>query len=123
MNGSREYARVLLRKAREDVDICARLIQEPPLSAWGIGFHAQQAVEKLIKAVLCLHDVIYPRTHNIVMLLELLRSKGISLPPDAQSLAQLTPFGIAFRYEDLDSNVSAEFDGRAVIVWAQNTMA
>ena len=34
------------------------------------------------------------------MLIELLRLHAISLPPDADDLARLTPFGVALRYDD-----------------------
>lgn len=34
------------------------------------------------------------------MLVELLRLHAINLPPDAEDLARLTPFGVALRYDD-----------------------
>lgn len=65
-----------------------------------LGFHAQQAVEKALKAVLSAAGQAYPRTHNLVMLLELLRVAQLDLPPDADSFCQLTPYGVLLRYED-----------------------
>lgn|GEM_PF-220556 len=64
-----------------------------------LGFHAQQAVEKALKAVLSGAGQAYPRTHNLVMLLELLRTVEIEAPPDADSFAHLTPYGVVLRYE------------------------
>jgi HEPN domain-containing protein len=67
----------------------------------GVGFQAEQAVEKSIKAVLSNAGIAYPRTHNLVMLIELLRQAKQPLPPNADNLAQLVPYGVALRYEDM----------------------
>jgi HEPN domain-containing protein len=44
--------------------------------------------------------VVYPRTHNLATLVELLRENATELPPDGEALAQLIPLGVAMRYED-----------------------
>ena len=66
---------------------------------WVIGFHAQQAVEKSLKAVLSGAGQVYPRTHNLVMLAQLLDEARIPMPPDAEEFGALTPFGVVLRYE------------------------
>lgn len=66
-----------------------------------LGFHAQQAVEKSVKAVLANNDVSYERTHNIAYLLTLLDSADIPPPENADSLVELTPWAAGFRYTDL----------------------
>lgn len=42
------------------------------------GFHAQQAVEKTLKAWLTLLECEYPSTHDISLLLHLLENRGVS---------------------------------------------
>lgn len=54
-----------------------RLIDIPEVVDETLGFHAQQAVEKLIKAVLVRNGVAYDRTHNIAYLLTLLDGAGV----------------------------------------------
>ena len=49
---SAELARLLLRKAKQDQYAMNRLLDDPSAPDEVIGFHAQQAVEKMIKAVL-----------------------------------------------------------------------
>jgi HEPN domain-containing protein len=100
MNESRDLARVLLEKAKGDCYVVGRLKDDANAPAWTVGFHAQQSVEKAMKAVLCVHGAGYPRTHNIAMLLGLLRGKGVPDPPEADGLTELTPFVGGFRYED-----------------------
>ena len=78
-----------------------RLLEDADAPFWVLGFHAQQAVEKALKAVLSGAGQAYPRTHNLVMLVELLRGAGVELPPDADALGDLTPYGVVLRYEDM----------------------
>ena len=52
MNPSLEEARVLLRKAEGDSRAAEQLAKSPSQALWIVGFHAQQAVEKALKAVL-----------------------------------------------------------------------
>ena len=100
MNRSREYARILMQKAREDEWVLKRLIDAPEAPGCGIAFHAQQAVEKATKAVLASRSIEYPHTHNLARILDMLDEGGLGLPPDAAELPCLTPFGAVLRYDD-----------------------
>ncbi|MDP1609719.1 MAG: HEPN domain-containing protein [Sulfuritalea sp.] len=100
MNSHIDYADALLGKARDDAYVVRCMSADASAPDWIIGFHAQQAVEKAIKSALTRHEVEFPRTHNLSMLIELLRRHGIAAPPDADDLARLTPFGVALRYDD-----------------------
>ena len=77
MNSALEHARALLARVRDDLYVVRRLGAEADAPGWVLGFHAQQGVEKALKAVLSEIGVEYPRTHNLVMLLELLRAAGV----------------------------------------------
>jgi len=77
-----EHALALLARARDDRYVVRHLGTELDAPSWVLGFHAQQAVEKALKAVLSGAGLAYPRTHNLVMLSELLRTSAIALPPD-----------------------------------------
>ncbi len=100
MNSSTDYAAALLGKARDDGYVARCMSADAAAPNWVIGFHAQQAVEKSIKSVLTRHEIEFPRTHNLSMLIELLRLHAITPPPDADDLARLTPFGVTLRYDD-----------------------
>ncbi len=86
-------------------------------------FHAQQAVEKAIKAVLVSRGIAFPRSHNVGILLELLPS---SIQRDAvfNEAAALTDYAVSSRYpgeaEDvtLDELAKAIAIAEAVCVWA-----
>lgn len=81
---------VWLGKARQDILALTALRDEPGIEAEILGFHAQQAAEKLLKAVLCALGVALPRTHRLSDLIDLLRprapnpaSPGRNTVPDA----------------------------------------
>jgi HEPN domain-containing protein len=62
------------------------------------GFHAQQSVEKALKAVLAHASVVFRRTHDIAELLDLIEDSNIDLPPHARYLDELTPYAVEMRY-------------------------
>jgi HEPN domain-containing protein len=96
---SAELARLLLQKAKQDQYAMNRLLDDPAAPDEVIGFHAQQAVEKMIKAVLALHGVDYRRTHQLEELADILDDSGISYPPELSEAVALTPFAVEFRYD------------------------
>ncbi len=53
-------AQLMLRKAAED-----RTAIGFDLPASIFGFHAQQAIEKLLKALIAFRGATYPRTHDL----------------------------------------------------------
>lgn len=67
-----------------------------------IGFHAQQAVEKCLKAILSLHRISFRKTHDLGELLDLLGDSGKPVPPHAEELDFLNPFAVTFRYDLID---------------------
>jgi uncharacterized protein (DUF697 family) len=49
-----DQAQLLQRKAAQDIAVLRKLINDPTINTETLGFHAQQAAEKLIKALLAL---------------------------------------------------------------------
>jgi HEPN domain-containing protein len=107
---SRELAELLLRKAAEDEFTLGKLIPDPASPDEVIGFHAQQAIEKMLKAALALGAVRIRRTHSLTGLLDLLRQNNFSLPDEFSKLWRLTPFAAVFRYDELPDELEQTFD-------------
>jgi len=63
-----------------------------------IGFHAQQAAEKAIKAVLLTYDLDFPLTHDIDDLLTIARKSGLSVSMQIRQAGSLTPYAVEGRY-------------------------
>ena len=113
-------ARALLRMAERDRLTVNLLLQhtEAPLSS--VCFHAQQYLEKVIKAVLVSNGVIFRRTHDLGELAELLVRQGIEPPLPTEQLEQLNPFAVAIRYEDVEITL---IDVRAIEEMLKKTRA
>ncbi len=79
-------------KGMRDIDIFSEEI---------FGFHAQQAIEKSLKAWLALLGKEYPLTHDISVLLELLRTSGEDVEMWWE-LVEYNAFAVRFRYESVD---------------------
>ena len=65
-----------------------------------IGFHAQQAVEKAVKAALVLHGVEFPRSHDLDFLLARAEGRGLGVPDRIEDAAWLTPWAAQLRYDE-----------------------
>src|ERR1700761_6298179 len=62
-------------------------------------FHAQQAIEKLLKALIAAHGELFPFTHDLQLLIDQLEKLGEILPTFAAPLAGFTKFGVIVRYD------------------------
>ena len=63
-----------------------------------LGFHAQQAVEKLLKALIASHGSTFAWTHELESLEVELTALGETLPVVPFPLLSLQPYAVAFRY-------------------------
>ena len=97
-----EQARRLLRMARKDLKAMNALAAPDAYEPETFGFHAQQAVEKTLKAWLAFRNVSYAPTHNLRYLLDALQQSGCDVS-DLWRLLELGPFAVQFRYEAYDS--------------------
>lgn len=101
-----EYARNLLTMARKDFDALRGMVSNPLFADEIFGFHAQQAIEKSLKAWLALLFVEFPLTHDISRLLALLEEVGAEGVDGYWGLVEFNMFAVQARYEsglmDLD---------------------
>ena len=98
MKPQREEAEQLLAAAQRDRTGFRILRRDAESPAEIVLFHAQQAAEKLIKAVCSLNGVAYRRTHDLVELNDMAARNGIAVPIDRELLVRLGPYGVEFRY-------------------------
>lgn len=108
---------VLIRKARQDELVLERLLGDRDVDDDTLGFHAQQAAEKLLKAALAVRKLDYPRTHNLGVLIDLLGKAGVLLPAELADIDRLTPFGTVFRYDEVLPHSTQ--DRSRWLVWIQ----
>lgn len=61
-------------------------------------FHAQQAAEKALKAVLTCHQVVFPKIHDLMRLLDMSVLLFPALDAYRESLSELSDYAIDVRY-------------------------
>jgi HEPN domain-containing protein len=123
-----DLAALLSRKAGNDATAAREFADNSEISDEIIGFHAQQAVEKWLKAVMASLGLPQQRTHDIDRLSTVLEENGVRLPVARPRLAELTDFAVPLRYQDL---LDAEpLDRRATVAlvdevgkWAADLIA
>lgn len=87
-----------------------------------VCFHAQQAAEKALKAVLLSRDIAFPYTHDIKGLLKIAEVSALVIPPAVQQAAQLTPYAVETRYPGFEFQISSA-DVEEALQIAENTLA
>jgi HEPN domain-containing protein len=116
----------LLRQwvARSDDDLrMAQLaLNSIPPVAWGAAFHAQQAVEKLLKALLTFHKVEFEKVHSIDYLFDLLEAVEPGTGALRPAATGLTDYAVGARYP-LPRHDPTESDAREAIEIAKEVRA
>lgn len=101
-------------KAGADLEACEHLLDGSSVLGGIIAFHAQQAVEKYMKAALTWRQVEFPKTHDLGDLLTLLAVEDASLRDDLWDTVVLTDYGVEVRYPGDLPDVSPEEAREAV---------
>lgn len=122
-----EVAEGLGRLAQIELDTAENLAPNPEMDDRPVGFHAQQAVEKAIKAALTLKGVDFPKTHDLEYLIELAGRHSIAIESEVKSASWLTPWAAEFRYDDapietLDRKRTTAV-AKAAVAWCQELIA
>jgi HEPN domain-containing protein len=89
-----------LAKARNDLESARCLLGDPKPIADTACFHCQQAVEKLLKAVLILHEEEPPRVHALDVLFDAAGKLEGSLTEHRLACVWLTAYAVETRYPD-----------------------
>lgn len=94
----RALVRRWLSKARTDLTLASVILERgPDMDPWVCCFHAQQAAEKALKAVLVAQGVEPPFIHNLVAL-QALMPRDLELGTPVAALADLSASARGTRY-------------------------
>jgi HEPN domain-containing protein len=94
-------ARAILAMANKDLRALKGMADAEAFDDEIFGFHAQQAIEKSLKAWAAILGREYPLTHDISALLDLLESSGQDVER-YWDLVEYNVFAVRFRYESLE---------------------
>ena len=96
-----------------------KLTEDCPLTT--VCFHAQQGVEKYIKALLVFKSIEFPRIHDIGELVQLLPA-GVGFPLSAEEQQRLTDYAVVNRYPGEWEPLERE-EGEEAVVMARKVRA
>lgn len=91
-------ARVLIEAAERDISALRGMHDADVFADEIFGFHVQQAAEKLFKAWLALLGEVYPLTHDLDLLLDLLQKRE-SDTASFRNLVEFVLYAVQFRYD------------------------
>lgn len=122
-----EEAQRFLRLAKRDQAAFAALLSATAVDPAVACFHAQQAAEKALKAVMCLNGLEFRRTHDLEALAGMLRDVDVGPTVNAYDLRCLTPYAVEFRYDDeaihlISGDAAGQVVG-ALLAWAEVEIA
>jgi len=106
---------VLERRAAEDLLGAEVLLNSGRELPALIGFHLQQFVEKKMKICLQKRSVHYPKTHDLLMLLELFPQENVS-EDDELFVQVLSQFAVDSRYGE---SIEPMWDGQEMLEMAK----
>lgn len=120
-------AELLLAKARDDETLIEEIILNYKIRDEIIGFHAQQASEKLLKALLMAKNISYRRTHDLRELIDLISDYYIEFPETLMEIRTLSPFAVEFRYDYIPMEEEEDFNRQNALemvqqlrIWIEN---
>lgn len=109
-----ELVRQWSESARQDLRLAELALAADYEGFAQIGFHAQQATEKFIKALLVAHGVHPPREHPIEKLREALRPFDANTADALEPADLLTPYAVRYRYPPRRAPLTREHVEHAV---------
>jgi HEPN domain-containing protein len=111
-----EPIRGWVQSAEGDLATAESVVDEPTVPPWAVCFHAQQCVEKYLKAWLVAEGIPIPRSHDLDELIGLL--PGEKQPDiDAAVLEDLTSYATVGRYPG--AHVPSREEARAALAAAR----
>ena len=116
-----------LLHANSDLEL-ARIGKSPRILFETLCFHAHQAVEKAIKAVLIAHNVPIIKSHNIGTLIKLL-PQDVQRLPELKEAMGLTDYAVLSRYPgDLEPVTEKDYKEAVeladkVLQWAERSIS
>lgn len=94
----KDLANQWFAKGDSDLSAAQILVQANPALVYPACFHAQQAIEKYCKGFLTWHQIEFPKTHDLLLLQEIMATKNNALADRLEGVARLNPYGVEIRY-------------------------
>lgn len=94
-----------VERAEEDYLMARSALRRKRPLAYSACFHAQQCAEKYLKALLVANGSAFPKTHDLLVLRELVEKVGVLEPVEGKQLQILSDYTVWTRYPAEDPTV------------------
>jgi HEPN domain-containing protein len=111
-----------LRHAKSDLAVARDIENNPDVLPNQTAFHAQQAAEKAIKAMMIHEGIAFPLTHDLKLLVKRWTDSGRIWPPALTNVKTLNPYAVESRYPGYIHQISST-EVRAAIEMAERVVA
>ena len=98
MNTPADVTLAWLQRARSDLQLGRVALRAKGVMPEDACFHAQQCAEKALKALLLHREIAFPKTHTLEVLLDLLKTQGVSIPNGVDEAFELSEYAVQTRY-------------------------
>jgi HEPN domain-containing protein len=120
-------SRTLARKATSDAIAAREFAGNSDITDEIIGFHAQQAIEKWLKAIIAARGKSFEHTHDLRRLVHVAAHGLGNAPFDVDAVIALTQYSAPLRYEDLLDAESLDREATVSLVgevgkWAEDAI-
>lgn len=95
-----------IQKAENDLISISNNLQSAIVSADVCCFHAQQAAEKYLKAYLISKSIIFPKTHDLELLIHLCEQNNKAFVSILSIARRLISYSVFSRYPDLNDDLT-----------------
>jgi HEPN domain-containing protein len=113
VKSDKDHALQMLAMAKKDHQALAHMLDARNFSEEIFGFHAQQAIEKGLKAWIAGRGLTYPKSHDVSALIKILEDHREDLSK-FPNLEDYTIFAVQYRYEAYDESED-ELDRQEII--------
>lgn len=94
----KEITKEWIQKAEEDYRVAIRELKAKPPALNSVCFHAQQCIEKYLKAVLQENNIPFQKIHDLDVLVELLKGVLPEIEKFREDLIKLNVYAVEVRY-------------------------
>ena len=123
-----DKAKEWLQRAKSNMARAKAGRVSPDILYEDLCYDAQQAVEKALKSVCILYEIVFPKTHDIAYLIELLEKGDVEIPEELQNAKILTGYAVETRYPGdyepvyEDDYIKAMEIAEKVLKWVEKKM-
>ena len=105
-----KHYEVLLKKAKVDLRAAINLYDDisrgdTELDYEVVLFHLHQCAEKFMKSLLALHEIDFPKVHDLELLADILSEKDIPTGLDIEILIELSDYAVEGRYAFIHEDI------------------